>query len=255
MSGVPKGGSSRWPLLVIGGVLLVALASAGIIQLLGGGDDHTAASSGRPDPNSLSADQVLVVAGMPPSTGVVTKDDLDHAIEQQAAQAKLKAVPSTTEAKYAELEKAALGELTDEIWIRGQADEMGIVVSPAEVAGELAAIKKKNFETDASYEDFMRTSHFTPEDVEERVVLQLLSTKIQEAISDDAPTPATTGVGAQQSTKLRQTAEQEAFTDFVHEYQSRWRSRTVCAPAYVFERCSNGKSEGAAATGNAIAAP
>jgi SurA N-terminal domain len=246
MDGVPKGGSSRWPLLVIGVVLLVALAGAGIIQLLGNGDDDRAAASGeRPDPSSLSADQVLVVAGLPPSQGTVTKDDLDRAIEQQAAQANLKSVPSAAAGKYDELEEAALAELTDQIWIRGQAEEMGIAVSPAETAGELTAIKKKNFETDASYEDFMRTSHFTSADVEARVRLQLLSTKIQERIVDDIPPPST--AGARQAVKLRQEAEQEAFTDFVHEYQSRWRSRTVCAPAYVFERCFNGKSEDGAA--------
>lgn len=37
-----------------------------------------------------------------------------------------------------------------------------------------------------------------------------------------------------------QKAEQEFFLAFVEEFNETWRARTVCAPQYATERCSNG---------------
>ena len=117
-----------------------------------------------------------------------------------------------------------MGNLLDERWIQGQAAEMGIHVTRREVAAELAQIKKQNFESAAAYKRFLRTSHFTQADVNERVKLKLLSTAIQEQIGR--------GVTGRK-------AQERAFAKFVAEYELRWRLRTVCAPAYVFDRCSN----------------
>jgi len=74
----------------------------------------------------------------------------------------------------------------------------------------------------------MKESHYTYRDVHERIRLQILSTQLQERIQ------AKIGKGAGPK------AEQDAFQEFVDEFNGRWRSRTVCAPAYVTERCSNG---------------
>jgi parvulin-like peptidyl-prolyl isomerase len=46
-------------------------------------------------------------------------------------------------------------------------------------------------------------------------------------------------VRAQIKSQLTQQVAQEAFSGFVAEYQSKWRSRTFCADGYVIERCAN----------------
>jgi foldase protein PrsA len=46
-------------------------------------------------------------------------------------------------------------------------------------------------------------------------------------------------VESQIKSQLEQTTQQEAFSTFVANYQSRWSSRTFCASGYEFERCAN----------------
>jgi len=127
---------------------------------------------------------------VPDEIGSVSEADFKRALLQQAAQAKLKKAPKPGDAKYEELKTAALGELLDTIWIQGEAEELGISVTPKQIATELAQIKKTNFKTPAEYQKFLTTSHFTKADVLARVKLQLLSTQIQEQISKEAPPPS-----------------------------------------------------------------
>ena len=47
------------------------------------------------------------------------------------------------------------------IWIEGQAEEMGISVTPKEVDEELKKLKKQNFKTEAEYQKFLKESHYT----------------------------------------------------------------------------------------------
>jgi len=48
--------------------------------------------------------------------------------------------------------------------------------------------------------------------------------------------------------QLEQTNEQEAFTEFVANYSSKWKSRTFCADGFVIERCANFEAEAHPAT-------
>ena len=54
-------------------------------------------------------------------------------------------------------------------------------MTPKQIATELAEIKKTNFKTKAAFQKFLKKSHFTQEDVNERVKLQILSKQIQQA--------------------------------------------------------------------------
>ncbi len=139
---------------------------------------------------SVPSGDVALVTHVPDDIGSVSEADFKRALLQQAAQAKLKAAPKPGDDKYEELKEAALGELLDTIWIQGEAEELGISVTPKQIAAELAQIKKTNFKTEAEYQAFLKTSRFTKADVLARVKLQLLSTQIQEAITKLAP-PAT----------------------------------------------------------------
>ena len=62
-------------------------------------------------------------------------------------------------------------------------------MNPKEVAEELAKLKKQNFKTPAEFQKFLATSRYTEQDVNERVKIQILSTKIQEKLGESAAKP------------------------------------------------------------------
>lgn len=172
-----KSGGRQRLALVIFGVLLVALfAGFAIAQGIG-------------EPSVPDGD-VALVESVPDDVGNVSEADFRRALLQQAAQGGLKKPPKPGEKKYEELKEAALSELLDTIWIQGEAEELGLSVTPKQIATELEQIKKQNFKTDAEYQKFLKTSRFTKADVLDRVRLQLLSTQIQERITNATP-PAT----------------------------------------------------------------
>lgn len=166
----------RLGLLVFGAVFLILFAVVAIAEGLG-------------DPSVPSGDVVLV-EDAPGGSGEISRADFDHALELAAAAEGQKKVPKDGSAKYDELKEAALTSLLESAWLEGQGEEMGITVSDAEVAKEFKKLKKENFPTEAEFQKFLRESKFTPEDVDARVKLQILSTEIQEQLKEDPPTPS-----------------------------------------------------------------
>ena len=142
---------------------------------------------------SVPSGDAALVSGVPSDGDTVSEAEVKRATAQQiaaaASESKQKA-PKPGSKKYDELREAALGELLDQIWIKGEAEELGISVTPKQIETELATIKKTNFPTDAAYEEFLTKSHFTQDDVDARVELQILSTEIQEQIQGQSQ-PAT----------------------------------------------------------------
>ena len=195
------------------------------MALVGGGSSATGAAL--PAPEELPANVVAVVAYVPVSSGRITSAEFQRSLVQQAAAAGRDSAPQPGGRGYAQLRDDAIGELLDAVWIRGQAMEMGIAVTRRQVAKELAAIKQDNFRNEAEYRRFLRESHFTQGDVDERVELQLLSVRIQERVAR--------GVAG-----VRQA--QAKFKAFVDAYTERWRARTVCVAEFAIDRCSNGRS-------------
>jgi parvulin-like peptidyl-prolyl isomerase len=168
-----KSGRQRLALVLFGALFVILFAGYAIAEGLG----HP----------SVPAGDVAVVTHVSKDIGTVSEADFKRALLQQAAQAKLKKPPKPGEGKYEELKTSALGELLDTIWIQGEAEELGISVTPKQIATELAQIKKTNFKTEAEFQKFLKTSHFTRDDVLARVKLQLLSTQVQEKIAKEAP--------------------------------------------------------------------
>lgn len=213
----------HWLLFAVSGAVAGAAAAAAVL-LVAGGDAADAPE--RLSPDELPSSTVAVVTHVAPQLGTVTKREFAHSLDQAAAQSDLEEPPGRGDPQYGELKKAALATLLDSIWVRGQAEEMGIFVTDREVADEFAKIREESFESKAEYQEFLRESRYTDEDVDERVLTQLLTTKVQEEIVADLSS---------------EKAKQEAFQRFVRRYNRRWRSRTVCAPAFATERCSNGE--------------
>jgi hypothetical protein len=182
-----------------------------------------------PPPESLAANVVAIVAQVPDrkgkEDGVVTSKEFDHAFDQKAAADGRRITPKPGGEGYEKLKHKAIKELLEFSWIRGQAAEMGIGLRPPQVSRKLAKLKKQAFKNGAQYRRFLKEAHFTRGDVHERVEVQMLSERIQERIVAGLPSEA---------------AAVKAFRRFVAEYEKRWRGRTVCAPGYVTELCSNG---------------
>jgi parvulin-like peptidyl-prolyl isomerase len=169
-------GRQRLGLVVFGVLFVVLFAIFAVAQGIGA--------------PSVPSGDVAIVQSMPEGEGMVSEKELARAMVQAATQSGLKAAPKPGDAKYEEVKSAALGELLDAIWIQGQGEEMGIEVTPKQVATELEQIKKQNFKTEAAFQKFLKESHFTKEDVDKRVKLQVLSTQIQQRLTNGA-VPAT----------------------------------------------------------------
>lgn len=139
---------------------------------------------------SVPAGNVAIVEDVPGDLGRVSQEDFDRTLAQQVAQAKLKKAPEPGSDKFEELKEAALGELLDQIWILGEAEDLGLQVTDKQVDDELKTIKEEQFGSEQAYQKFLKESKFTQEDVDDRVRLQLLSSQIQEAITNSAPKPS-----------------------------------------------------------------
>jgi parvulin-like peptidyl-prolyl isomerase len=139
---------------------------------------------------SVPSGAVAVVEDAPDGLGTVTQAKFDRTLLQAAAQGQVKPVPKPGDKKYEELKETALGEIFDAISIQGQAAEMGISVTPKEIAKELEKLKKQAFKTEKQYEEFLKEAHYTTADVNERVTIQILSAQIQKQVTEEAPVPS-----------------------------------------------------------------
>ncbi len=122
--------------------------------------------------------------------GEITKPEFDCAFEQVVAASGLKKVPKPGDKQYAELKETTLSSMLETIWIQGLAAEKGISVNEKEVEEELEKIKEQTFKTPAEFQKFLKTSHYTTQDVNERVKIQALSKKIQEQLAEEASKPS-----------------------------------------------------------------
>jgi len=139
---------------------------------------------------SVPSGDVAVVEDVPSELGSISKEELDHAIEIAAAQSQINPVPKPGDEQYDQLKESALGELFDTVWIQGQAEEMGITVTPKELEDELGKIKKQAFKTEKQFKEFLKESHYTQKDVDQRIKVQVLSTQIQDRLKEEASTPS-----------------------------------------------------------------
>jgi foldase protein PrsA len=135
---------------------------------------------------SVPSGDVAIVKDVPSDVGTISEADFRRALLQQATQAKLKKPPQPGDSKYEKLKATTMRELLNEAWIRGEAEELGISVTEKQVETKLAQIKKQNFSAKGAYQKFLKESHFTEEDVNNRIELQELSTQVQEVISSAA---------------------------------------------------------------------
>jgi foldase protein PrsA len=145
---------------------------------------------------SVPSGDVALVQDTPEDLGHVSEEQFEHVLEQQSVEKSLKKTPQPGDKKYDELKEAALGEILNAVWLEGEAEAMGITVTDKQVEVELEKIKEESFPTPAAYQKFLKESHFSQEDVNDRVRLQLLSTQVQEQINSEAPKPTSSQIEA-----------------------------------------------------------
>ena len=101
-----------------------------------------------------------------------------------------KGQPKTTDQQYKDQCKQEYEQLRDQVlqlltsfeWIEGEAEEMGIKVSDAEVKKSFDQQKKQSFPKDEDYKKFLKDYGQTEQDVMQRVKLDLLSNKIRDKV-------------------------------------------------------------------------
>ncbi len=166
----------RLALIVFGALFVVLFLGFAIAQGIGR--------------ESVPEGDVALVEEGPEGANTVSEADFKRAVVQQALQGGLKKPPKEGTTRYEELKSAALGELLDFIWIRGEAEEMDISATRKQITEELEKIKEQNFPTPDSYKEFLETSKMTQADVDKRVELQVLSNQITEKVNAKAGTPS-----------------------------------------------------------------
>jgi foldase protein PrsA len=126
--------------------------------------------------------------------GATVPDPPDYekcvAAKRKTAPKPAKGQPKTTDdqlkaqckQEYEALRDQVIQLLTSFEWIQGEAEEMGIKVSDAEVKKSFADQKKQSFPKEADYQKFLKDYGQTEQDIMQRVKLDLLSNKIREKI-------------------------------------------------------------------------
>jgi parvulin-like peptidyl-prolyl isomerase len=147
---------------------------------------------------SVASGDVAHISSVPDEFANISEDKLKRSILRLSTSSEeaSKKPPKPGSKKYEEIQKKAMTELIEGVWIRGQAEELGVSVTEKQVEDELAAIKKSNFPGKGAYEKFLKESHFTPEEVNQLVELQIFTKEIQTQVSAEAPKPSSSEVEA-----------------------------------------------------------
>lgn len=88
--------------------------------------------------------------------------------------------------QHEQLVEQTMSTLIQQVWIEKEAEEQGVTVSESEVRRQLEETKRQSFPTERDFQRFLRDSGMSAEDVEERVRIQALATKLTRKIQDSA---------------------------------------------------------------------
>jgi parvulin-like peptidyl-prolyl isomerase len=118
---------------------------------------------------------------------VVTEAEFNCALKQLAAGSGLKKPPKPGEEQYEALHEGAIATLIENIWLQGLGAEEGITVTPKEIEEEEKTVVKKSFEgSQKKFDEYLKTSGFTQQDVNERLRVQAISQKLAKPLEEKA---------------------------------------------------------------------
>ena len=178
-------------LLALGAIFVPAAIVAGCGGIPG---DAVATVDGNAIDKADFSHWMTVVARTSGQSGTTVPDPPDYtaciAAKRKAAATPAKGQPKQTDAQlktqckqeYEGLRNQVLQTLVTFKWIDGEASDLGVKVSDAEVKKYLDQQKKQSFPKDADYQKFLKTSGYTNDDLLERFRLELLSNKIRDKV-------------------------------------------------------------------------
>jgi hypothetical protein len=175
-----------------------------------------APSSTTPSTGSLSPapEQIVACIGAKPITGATFSHSADVARRSGG-----KHPPSA-----AEVTKEVMGFLVSSDWVLGEAADLNIVVSEAEVRHTFDHVRGEQFPKRREFKVFLRKSGQTIADLLFRVRLNLLSTEIQRHV-----------LAGHRGKKSRQ----RALGSFVDAFKLKWTAQTYCEPSYATADCGH----------------
>jgi foldase protein PrsA len=174
---------SKWNLAIIfGAVLVLCVVLVGVGVGLGSPDVPD-------DDVAVVDDDSITVPGVI-EEGKISKENFDRILEQTARQQGLDAVPPPSDPQYAALRDQAMNTALDVAWITGEGQRRGVDATDTEVQQSFEQTKAQNFQTEEEYQQFLTQQGLTQDDVLQRVKLQVISGKIEDALSGDAATPS-----------------------------------------------------------------
>jgi foldase protein PrsA len=103
--------------------------------------------------------------------------------QQEPTDAELKKQCQT---EYDALKTQVMQFLIQAAWVQQEAEKQGIEVSDKEIEKSFEDQKKQAFPTDKAYDDFLKSSGMTEEDILFRVKLDQLQQKLTKKVSEDA---------------------------------------------------------------------
>jgi parvulin-like peptidyl-prolyl isomerase len=119
--------------------------------------------------------------------GVVTEDEFNCAFKQLAAGSGLKTPPKPGDEQYDALREGTISSLIENIWLQGLGAEEGVEVTVKDIEEEEQKLIKKSFEgSQKKFEEFLKTSGYTPQDVNERLKVQVISQKLAKPLEEEA---------------------------------------------------------------------
>jgi parvulin-like peptidyl-prolyl isomerase len=122
-----------------------------------------------------------------PDLSVVTEEAYKCAFEQLAAGSGLKTTPKPGDEQYDALREETITQLVENVWIQGLGAEEGITVTEQEVREEEKKLIKKSFEgSQTKFKEFLKTSGYTEQDVNERLKVQVISEKLAKPLEEEA---------------------------------------------------------------------
>ncbi|HEY6730790.1 MAG TPA: peptidyl-prolyl cis-trans isomerase [Solirubrobacterales bacterium] len=172
-------GRQRLALFLFGALFLVLFAGFAVAQGLTG--------------PSVPSGDVVHVSAVSDEFANISEEEFKRSFVRVAT-SEQKKVPKPGTKKYEEAKTKAMTELIEGIWIRGEAEELGIQVTEKQVEEELKVVKQQNFPTKGAYEKFLEESNFTQDEVDELLELQVLAKEIQERINSEAPKPSSEAI-------------------------------------------------------------
>jgi hypothetical protein len=117
-----------------------------------------------------------------------------------------------------------MGFLISTYWVIGEAADLHVLASPAEVRHRFDRLRREQFHKPGAFEAFLRQTGERVEDLLLRVRLQMLSSRIQRHVL------GSDGGSHQQQGRLSR---------FISRFRHKWEARTYCEPVYKTIDCGH----------------